>query len=339
MKPLSNSIKQIAITQFHHGKSIHEVARALSISIRAAHKIRRAIKEHIPVNKPGRPSKVSGVTKRVLARQFDIGQLGTLQEGQRFVQSTEGVHVDERTIRAYLSSENVDRYLKQKRTDLTDDQKSARMKFAEEHLHWSLEDWKNVMFSDETLIYRIEARGRRSYYKKCDTNYIRPHHSQRTKQGGGGKILFWGCITYYGVGYASKLDQGLDSDTYIEVLKDYVFSSRDWYGIDPGKFIFQHDNASIHTANIVKNYIKKSKIPIMVWPANSPDLNLIETIWAYLKDQLGRYSQDAKDIDELWERIQDIWNNIPEDLIHKLYESMPRRMQAVMQSKGEHIRY
>ena len=87
--------------------------------------------------------------------------------------------------------------------------------------------------------------------------------------------MIWGCITYYGVGDAAWILKTIDADLYIDILNDYVFATRDWYGIDPAKFIFQHDNASVHTAKSTKRYIKRSKIPVMEWPPNSPDLNII----------------------------------------------------------------
>lgn len=37
----------------------------------------------------------------------------------------------------------------------------------------------------------------------------------------------------------------MNADHYLDVLGDYVPSSRDWYGMDQQKFIFQHDNSSV----------------------------------------------------------------------------------------------
>lgn len=337
MKQLRLTKKNNAAIHLLEGMSIRKAAEKANISIASAGNIQRELKNSIPPPKYGGPSKVSKVTKRVLARNFELGRLGTLQEGQRFIESIERVHVDKRSIKRYLDSEGIKKYLKQRMPDLTQDHMLARLKFAKEHLHWTLEDWKHVMFSDEATIYRVEDLGRRFYYKHKGSKDIRPHQVKRRKKGGGGNIMIWGCITYYGVGDACRLPEGIDKETVIAILHDHVFASRDWYGMNPEKFKFQQDNASVHTANIVKDYIRKSRIPIIEWPPNSPDLNLIETVWAYLKDQLSKYSTDPRDKDELWKRVQDIWTEIPIDFLHNLYESMPRMMRLVVESRGGHI--
>jgi transposase len=48
--------------------------------------------------------------------------------------------------------------------------------------------------------------------------------------------------------------------------------------------LFVQDNASIHTAKVVKDWFKNSGIPILESPPYSPDLNLIKIVWAWLKE-------------------------------------------------------
>jgi acid phosphatase class B len=42
---------------------------------------------------------------------------------------------------------------------------------------------------------------------------------------------------------------------------------------------------------------------------------------------------------ELWERIQEVWNEIPKEICENLVKSMPQRVQAVKHAKGRHTKY
>src|SRR5882724_10080021 len=44
-------------------------------------------------------------------------------------------------------------------------------------------------------------------------------------------------------------------------------------------------------------------------------------------------------VHELWDRVVEEWNKIPPEKCHKLIESMPRRIQAVIRAKGGHTDY
>ena len=309
MRPIQEDKARSAVVQLRQGKSVREVSSALGISLGTVSKLRQGDKENIPKPKEGRPSKVSAKTKAVLARKFDSGQLLNIREGQRLVQAVEGVQVHKETIRNYLNSEGLKAYVQQKKPMLTKKHKEARFRFAKEHIHWTVDDWKWVMFSDETIISRVGSFGRKFYYKRAQHKLIQEHQIKKTKQGGGGKIMIWGCMTYFGVGDACWHPGRINAEAYITTLNDYVLQSRDWYDIDPDMFIFQHDNASVHTARSVKDFIEDVGITVMEWPANSPDLNPIEHVWGYIKRELDAYSESPKTMDELWERIQEIWTS------------------------------
>ena len=77
----------------------------------------------------------------------------------------------------------------------------------------------------------------------------------------------------------------------------------------------------------------------MVWPAQSPDLNLNEHLWDYLKRRLADHDSFLRGIHELWERVQVDWEGIPVEECQKLIESMPRRIEAVIKAKGDYTKY
>jgi transposase len=339
MKRLSKSIVDDAIVMSRNGKSAREVSRTLGISVGSVLNIRKRGLDNMPESKKGGPWKVSKTTRRHLAREYDTGHIQTLRGGQQLVQSAEGVQVHARTVERYIHIEGLKTYVQRKKPDLTKEQMAARYTFAREHLDWTMNDWRNIMFSHETTISRIGSYGRKFYRRRPGNTRPESNPTRKTKQGGGGKMMIWGCMTYNGLGDACRLQQGLDSQLYVKVLQDYLIASRNYRGLNPAKFIFQQDNAKVHTANIVKEYFHKYKIAVMDWPVNSPDLNPIESLWAYLKQQLDQYDTDPKCLDELWERVQDVWENVPDNFIQSLYSSMPRRMRVLYEHRGAAIDY
>ncbi len=75
----------------------------------------------------------------------------------------------------------------------------------------------------------------------------------------------------------------------------------------------------------------------MEWPANSPDMNLIEHIWSALKKELFHRFPDTANLPGapatvqriLEERLQLIWRDIGADLLERLVQSMPARVDAL----------
>ena len=50
--------------------------------------------------------------------------------------------------------------------------------------------------------------------------------------------------------------------------------------------IFMQDNARIHTAHVVIDWLEENGIEVINWPPYFPDLDPIENIWALLKKKI-----------------------------------------------------
>jgi transposase len=100
------------------------------------------------------------------------------------------------------------------------------------------------------------------------------------------------------------------------------------------------DNAPIHTAKDVKNWITQKKIKILPdWPSQSPDLNPIEHLWHELERRLRKRSVHPKNFYELEEALQEEWKRIPSETYINLIESMPRRIEACIKNQGWPTKY
>ena len=75
----------------------------------------------------------------------------------------------------------------------------GRLKFANEHLNDSKEDWQNVMWSDETKFELFGINSTRRVWRGKDAEYD-PKKTIPTVKHGGENIMLWGCFSAKGTG-------------------------------------------------------------------------------------------------------------------------------------------
>jgi hypothetical protein len=77
---------------------------------------------------------------------------------------------------------------------LTDAMRATRLEFALAHRHWTLEDWKKVILTDETGVILGHRRGTIRLWcrpgEEMDRTVIRRRWKEVTE------FIFWGCFSY-----------------------------------------------------------------------------------------------------------------------------------------------
>ncbi|KAG0734448.1 hypothetical protein G6F23_012387 [Rhizopus arrhizus] len=214
-----------------------------------------------------------------------------------------------------------------------------RLQWAKSHQRWTVDDWKRVIFSDETKINRFGSGGK-AYTWKLPHEELNSRHVQQTVKHGGGNIMVWSCITWEGVGWIVDVGHRMNSEAYLEVLKDDLLKTMESYGLDSSKIVFQQDDDQKHTSKVVKEWIDQQPFEALEWPPQSPDLNPIEHMWAHLKRQLFHsYEAPPSSMHELWKRIGQTWYAISKEECQKYIKSMPKRCAAVIKAKGRWTKY
>ena len=123
----------------------------------------------------------------------------------------------------------------------------------------------------------------------------------------------------------------MDAPEYCAILQRAVANGMKFPRATKKHMWFQQDGASIHRSKQAKAFFEKQNIPLLDWPAQSPDLNITEHFWKCLLGKLTMHHYDS--MDALWHGICMACNEVAQtDDVAKLFESMPRRITAVMKA-------
>lgn len=137
-----------------------------------------------------------------------------------------------------------------------------------------------------------------------------------------------------------RLHAGVGGEEYNQVLAELFVpeGKRLFQGVWAKKWQLQQDNAPPHKTASNMAYIK-ANVPgghFLDWPANSPDLSPIETMWAWMDHKLHT-EYKPNNIDELKQCLQEINKAIPASMLHNLFDGLDARMKQVIELGGDYI--
>lgn len=105
--------------------------------------------------------------------------------------------------------------------------------------------------------------------------------------------------------------------------------------LDP---VFLLDGATPHTADSTINFLQAKGIKFLHdWPPNSPDLNPIENLWAWLKQKV--YADHPTTLAAQIASLEAAWDWVPAKMLRKLMRSFNKRLRKCLRCHGEHTGY
>jgi DDE superfamily endonuclease len=104
-----------------------------------------------------------------------------------------------------------------------------------------------------------------------------------------------------------------------------------------GAWCLQQDNDPSHKCaqRVTKRWAKEKGFKVEVlpnWPPNSPDLNIIENVWAWVQREVDKLG--CENFEEFHQSVVQTLAKVPASMIANLYASMKERVKLVVEREG-----
>ena len=304
------------------------IVRATRVPRRTVFAILRKWKLHGDVAdlpRSGRPRKTTPKEDRRIvrrARRFPF-------ETPRQVINVLQVPLSTRTVRRRLREAGIRRHVARYTLMLNPVHIAKRLAWCLKHRSRSRDEWRRVIWSDERNFY-LGRYGRvwvsRPRGKRNHPRYTRPSES------GYQSVTIWAYVDGRG-GRGYQIYEGtIRSPEYIGILRRTLLPYARKLRHEKQPFEFMQDLATPHTATGSKEWLKRHKIPVLQWLPKGADLNPIENLWSVLAAKVQE--QQPRNIEELKAAIKKAWHGVDRSLITKMIDSVPRRVNQVIQRRG-----
>ena len=218
--------------------------------------------------------------------------------------------VSKRTLRRRIKDLGYKSCRSAKKPLISEKNRKKRLEFYKAHKNFSVQDWGRIIWTDESRFKLFNPDGKLRVWRESNQR-LNPDCIVKTVQGCGGSVLIWGCFYGDKLGPLIFLEKPVNSDIYINQILKPFYNSFYLPSIENGQSLtLQQDNAPAHKSERTRRWLIGKKITMLTWPAQSPDLNLIESLWNLLKRKINTRDVLPLSLGELRNIIREEWEKI-----------------------------
>jgi transposase len=278
------------------------------------------------IERTGRPRKTSSVQDTMIVKVADQNAEESSKVIARKLKRKK-VSISDRTVRRRLNEAGLQSLAPTVKPLLTDRHRKGRSEWAKANKD---RDWNQVIFTDETTIklFRNKIRVWRRPGQRIVVRSVK--HPV--------KVHVWGCLSAQGFGRIICFKQNLDAKFLCKIYKTGLLpSAKLWFGSKNKEWLLQEDNDPKHRSKLASKWREVHEVQRLPWPSQSPDQNCIENVWNVLKANVDHHKPSS--LKGLIRAIQVEWKKLDPNYAKKLVDSMPKRIEALLESKGDYTMY
>ena len=184
------------------------------------------------------------------------------------------------------------------------------------------EQFSDVVWTDECSV-QLDNHGRLCFRRKGEPRKLKPRAKHPIK------VHIWGGISFRGATPIVIFTGTMTATRYCAILEAGLLPFLKEVFSDTHRF--QQDNDPKHTSRFAKEFLAENAVNWWKTPAESPDLNPIENVWASLKYYL-RHTYKPRNMETLVDGIKMFWRSLTPALcqryIRHLHKVIPRAIQV-----------
>jgi hypothetical protein len=156
------------------------------------------------------------------------------------------------------------------------------------------------------------------------------------------KVHVWATICSSGRSSLHIHSGSINSQVYIDCIEQAFLPclyDKEWLALDKRtNYVFQYDGASCHNSKLTLGWLRKhlprhiTALKRAEWPANSPDLSPIETLWNYLQNAV--IEKQAETVEQLKVAVVDAWWEIPLSTIQHVIDGVTKKIEKCIDREG-----